>query len=153
MSAAAIPDRVAGNVTPRIISQRVVPSASAPSSRSAGTCMKSSRQMLATIGTTMIVRISPAVNRPVPVASDAPKMPMNPSLRCSHGSRWFARNGPRTRIPQRPRTTLGIAASISISEPTTPLTPFGASSVRYSAIPIASGAEISRAIRDEIAVP
>ena len=64
MIAAAIPVRVAGRMTPRTISQRVAPSASAPSSSSFGTCRNSSRQMLAMIGTIMIVRITPAVNRP-----------------------------------------------------------------------------------------
>ena len=79
--------------------------------------------MLAMIGTIMIVRIRPAVNRPVPVAVGAPKIGMKPRCSCSHGSRWCARNGPSTRMPQRPRTTLGIAASISTSEPTMPRTP------------------------------
>ena len=56
-------------------------------------------------------------------------------------------------MPQRPSTTLGIAASVSTSEPTIPRTPRGASSLRYSAIAIASGVAITSAINDEIAVP
>ena len=58
------------------------------------------------------------------------------------------RTGPSTRIPQRPSTTLGIAASISTSAPTTPPTPRGASSLRKRAIAIASGAAISSAISE-----
>ena len=64
ITAAAIPERVAGKITPRTISQRVAPSASAPSSSSRGTPKKSSRLIDATIGTIMIVRITAAVNRP-----------------------------------------------------------------------------------------
>ncbi len=45
--------------TPRTISQRVAPSASAPSRSSGGTVVNSSRVTLATIGTTMIVRTAP----------------------------------------------------------------------------------------------
>ena len=63
---AAMPGRVDGRTTPRTISQRVVPSASAPSLSSLGTLRKSSRLIVAMIGTTMIVRIEPAVkSRPV----------------------------------------------------------------------------------------
>jgi hypothetical protein len=51
-TAAVIPLRVYGITTPRTISQRVVPSASAPSSSSRGTAKNSSRQMLEMIGTT-----------------------------------------------------------------------------------------------------
>ena len=50
-------------------------------------------------------------------------------------------------MPQSPSTTLGIAASISTSEPTTPRTPCGASSLRKSPIAIASGPAISTANR------
>ena len=86
----------------------------------------------------MIARTSPAMKMPldwgVPLKSG-----MKPSVSCSHGSRWLATNGPSTRIPQSPSTTLGIAASVSTSAPTMPPTPRGASSLRKSAIAIASG--------------
>ena len=39
-------------------------------------------------------------------------------------------SGARIRIPQKPRITLGIAASISTSGPTMPRTPAGASRLR-----------------------
>ena len=129
-TAAVIPLRVYGMTTPRTISQRVVPRASAPSSSSRGTARNSSRQMLEMIGTTMIVRINPAVKRPVPACDGAPNSGMNPRLRCSQGSTCIPRNGPSTKMPQRPRTTLGIAASISTSVAMIPRTPFGASSLR-----------------------
>ena len=62
MSAAEIPARAYGKTTPRITSQRVAPRASAPSLSSCGMPRKSSRQMLETIGTIMIVRIRMAAN-------------------------------------------------------------------------------------------
>ena len=61
ISAAAMPPRAYGKTTPRTISQRVVPSASAPSFSSRGTPRKSSREMLETIGRIMIVRTTIAV--------------------------------------------------------------------------------------------
>jgi hypothetical protein len=64
MSAALTPVRVYGSTTPRTISQRVAPSASAPSSSSVGTLMKSSLQMLEQIGTTMIVKTRIAIRIP-----------------------------------------------------------------------------------------
>ncbi len=56
-------------------------------------------------------------------------------------------------MPQRPSTTLGIAASVSTSAVTGPLRKFGESSVRNSAIPIASGAARMSAPSEVIAVP
>ena len=63
------------------------------------------------------------------------------------------RNGPITTIPQRPSTTLGIAASSSTSIPTGVLSTPGASSVRNSAIAIAIGTAIRSAISDVASVP
>ena len=40
---------------------------------------------------------------------------MKPSVPCSHGSTCSCTKGARTRMPQKPRMTLGIAASISTS--------------------------------------
>ena len=60
--AATTPPRVKGMITPRTISQRVSPRPYAPSFRSGGTLLKSSRLTLAVIGTIMIVRIRIAVN-------------------------------------------------------------------------------------------
>ncbi len=66
MSAAAMPPRAYGNMTPLTISQRVVPSASAPSFRSCGTPRNSSRLMLETIGRIMIAKMTIAVKIPAP---------------------------------------------------------------------------------------
>ena len=62
-------------------------------------------------------------------------------------------NGPSTRIPQRPTTTLGTAASISISDAIGARMPGGASSVRKRPIAIESGAAISIAANDVTIVP
>ena len=152
ITAAAIPGRDEERTTPLTISQRVAPSASAPSSSSRGTLRNSSRQTLATIGTTMIASTSPAMKMPLDCGVPL-KSGMKPSVSCSHGSRWFAANGPSTRIPQSPSTTLGTAASVSTSAPTMPPTPRGASSLRKSAIAIASGTAITSAISEVTAVP
>src|SRR5258706_2919390 len=56
-------------------------------------------------------------------------------------------------MPQSPITTLGIAASVSTREVTGARSTRGASSVRKSAQPIASGAASARAKSDVIAVP
>src|SRR5438477_538526 len=98
ISAAAIPERAYGKTTPRIISQRVVPSASAPSFRSRGTPRKSSRLTLETIGVIMIVRTRIAGRRPK-IDGSPRKSGMKPSVRLRNGSRWSATNGPITRIP------------------------------------------------------
>src|SRR3954466_14237636 len=65
ITAAPMPGFDEESTTPLTISQRVAPSASAPSSSSSGTLRKSSRQTLATIGTTMIARIRPAMKMPL----------------------------------------------------------------------------------------
>src|ERR671925_1347196 len=152
MSAAAIPEREYGRTTPRIISQRVVPSASAPSLSSRGTPRKSSRETLETIGVIMIVSTRIAGRRPK-IDGSPRKSGRKPKVCFSHGSRWFATNGPMTRIPQRPTTTLGTAASISTSAPIGPRSQRGASSVRKSAIAIESGPAIRSAPSELTAVP
>ena len=87
--------------------------------------------VLATIGTTMIVSTTAAVSNPVPADGMSPlKNGVQPSALFSTGSRCCARNGPSTRIPHKPTTTLGIAASSSTSAPITSRMPRGASSLR-----------------------
>ena len=82
------------------------------------------------IGTIMIVRIRLAVKTLAPVVWGAPKIGMKPSVSCSQGSKVPCTNGARIRMPQKPRMTLGMAASISTSGPITPRTPAGASRLR-----------------------
>ena len=139
--------------TPRIDSQRVEPSASAPSVRSCGTRMKSSRQIADVIGMIMIVRTSAAGR--MPACEGVPeKTGSSPSgVSWIQGSRWSRTHGPKTRIPQRPSTTLGIAASSSTIVAIGAATRRGAISVRNSAIAIESGVAITSAITDVTTVP
>ena len=59
-----MPGAAYANMTPRIASQRVEPSASAPSIRSRGVRAKSSRQIAEVIGMIMIVSTSAAGSMP-----------------------------------------------------------------------------------------
>ena len=113
--AAVTPEAVVGRTTPRTTSQRVAPRALAPSCISRGTARKRSREIEAMIGMIMIVRIRLAVKTLAPVVCGGPKSGMKPSVSCSQGSMCDWTKGARTRIPQKPRMTLGIAASISTS--------------------------------------
>ena len=56
-------------------------------------------------------------------------------------------------MPQKPRITLGIAASISTSGPMTPRTRRGASRLRYRPMAIPIGVAITSAIAELTAVP
>ena len=89
----------------------------------------------------MIVSTTEAVRYPLPANPlvSPLKIGVQPRNDCRNGSRWFSMKGLSTMIPQRPRITLGIAASISTSAPIESRSTRGASSVRKSAIPIASG--------------
>ena len=73
--------------------------------------------------------------------------------RWSQGSRFSATQGPKTRMPQRPSTTLGIAASSSTIVAIGDAIRLGAISVRNSAIAIESGVASRRAITDVTVVP
>ena len=82
------------------------------------------------IGTTITVRITPAVKTLSPVVCGAPNTPVKPRTSCSAGSMCACMKGASTMIPQKPRITLGIAASISTSGPTIVRTERGASMLR-----------------------
>ncbi len=86
--------------------------------------------MEAVIGTIMIASTSTAVNIVLPEIGRVAKKGVQPSASFSHGPNWSCTTGPRMMMPHSPSTTLGMAASISTSEPTTPRTPPGASSLR-----------------------
>jgi hypothetical protein len=118
-----------------------------------GTPRKSSRQRLEMIGTIMIVRIRIAANTLEPTGGGGPKIGRKPSAPCSAGPSVLTMNGPRTRIPQSPRTTVGTAASSSTSGPTTERIQRGASSVRKRAIAIAIGVARSSAPNEVTTVP
>src|SRR6476646_6009423 len=101
-------------MTPRIASPRVDPSAIAPSIRSRGVRENSSRQIAEVIGMIMIVSTSAAGS--IPACDGSPeKSGHQPRKLCSHGSSVSRTQGPKTRMPQSPRTTLGTAASSSTS--------------------------------------
>ena len=78
---------------------------------------------------------------------------MKPSDEWRAGSTWSRRIGARTRSPQSPITTLGIAASVSTSAVTGPRIPRGASSLRKSAMPSAIGVAMTSAATEVTAVP
>jgi hypothetical protein len=108
--------------------------------------------MLEMIGRIMIVRTTIAVKMLEPVLA-GPNSGMNPSAEWSAGITSERSTGPSTMIPQSPITTLGIAASVSTSAVTGPRIQRGASSVRKSAMPIASGVARSKAPSEVTAVP
>ena len=91
-----------GRTVIRIISQRVAPSASAPSWSLRGVCEKTSRATAETIGRIITVRTMPATSIVRPVTEAGPsKNGMKPSFCSSHSSTGTAA-GPRTKIPQSP---------------------------------------------------
>ena len=147
-----MPGAAYANITPRIASHRVEPSAIAPSMRSRGVRAKSSRQMADVIGMIMIVSTSAAGSMPACDGSPE-KIGRKPSVLSSHGSRCSATQGPKTRMPQRPSTTLGIAASSSTIVAIGAASRRGAISVRNSAIAIESGVARSRAMNEVTIVP
>ena len=153
MQAATTPLEVVGRTIPRTTSQRVAPRAPAPSFSSAGTDWKRSREIEAMIGITMIVRIRLAVKTLSPVVSGVPKIGRKPSVLCRNGSTWACTNGARTSRPQKPRMTLGIAASNSTSGPTTPRTPWGPAGSGRARSRSRSGAPRMRAKAEVTAVP
>ncbi len=93
MSAAAMPPRAYGKTTPRIISQRVVPSPSAASFNSDGTPRKSSRLMLETIGRIMIASTMIAVKMLAPAADGGPKSGIQPKTEWSQRSMCRTQRG------------------------------------------------------------
>ena len=78
---------------------------------------------------------------------------MKPRWAIIHGSTCSLRNGPRMRIPQRPSTTLGMAASSSTIVPTGVRSTRGASSLRKSPMAIATGTAMSSATSAVTSVP
>ena len=112
----------------------------------------SSRQIAEVIGMIMIVSTSAAGS--IPACDGSPeKSGHQPRKLCSHGSSVSRTHGPKTRMPQSPRTTLGIAASSSTSVAIGAAARRGAISVRKSAIAIESGVASSSAMIDVTTVP
>src|SRR4051812_45098405 len=150
--AATIPPFTYGSATLRTISQRVAASATDASLTSRGTLSRSSRQIDDVIGTIMIVSTTIATRTPA-CEGEPEKNGSQPSQSSRNGSICARMNGPSTKIPQSPTTTLGTAASISTSDPIGARMTGGASSVRKSAIAIESGAASTTAPNDVTIVP
>jgi hypothetical protein len=104
------------------------------------------------MGSAIIVRTTIATRTPL-CSGDPEKRGNQPKVPCRNGSMSERMNGPRTRMPQSPTTTLGTAASISTSEAIGGRIAGGASSVRKSPIATASGAASSIAPKDVTSVP
>ena len=94
-----------------------------------GTVLRTSRETDETIGTSMIARIMPPASSPIPYGG-----PLNsgsqPSVLPSAGSTALRSHGAITKMPQRPRITLGMEASSSTTKDRTVETPAGAISAR-----------------------
>ena len=109
--------------------------------------------MLETIGTIMIVRIRIAANMFEPTVGFVLKIGIQPNVPWIAGPRVPVMNGPSTRIPQSPRTTLGIAASSSTSGATAWRIQAGASSLRKRAMASEMGVARSSAPNDVTSGP
>ena len=95
-------ERPNGSTVVLIISQRVAPSACAPSCSLRGVCEKTSRETAEMIGRIITARTSPTTSIVRPVIEAGPaKIGMKPSFASSHFIAGTAA-GPRTKMPQRP---------------------------------------------------
>ena len=111
--AAAIPARAYGKMTPRTISHRVAPSASAPSLSS---LRHAEEELTADARDDRDDHDREDQDRGEHARADRRRGAEDREKAerpCSAGPSVLTMNGPRTRIPQSPRTTLGTAASIS----------------------------------------
>ena len=123
-----MPARPYGSTADHTASHRVAPSARAASRWWFGTASSTSRQTALMYGRIMMARMMPAASIELPRKSPA-KNGVQPSVAWTAGTTCRS-NGIRTKIPQRPYTTLGIAASNSTRVPTGPRNHSGANSVR-----------------------
>ena len=115
MVAPIIPELAAGNSSLNIVSQRVAPRDMEALRKSTGTDINTSRLMEATVGKIIIDKSIPAGNIPGPKGSllnrgNQLKLSNND---CCKGNK----NGMRTKIPQSPTMTLGIAEINSTMNP------------------------------------
>ena len=116
MTAAMTPGWPYGSTAVRIISHLVAPRASAASSFIVGVCRKTSRDSEVMIGSTMIAstRLPSRIERPN--GPSPPKSGIQPKYWLSQTEK--SRTGSmKTSRPQRPKTTLGTAASRSMTKP------------------------------------
>src|SRR5919199_805688 len=156
MTAPTMPPKLCGKTAPRIISHRVAPSAHAACFSDSGTVANTSRMIDVTIGMIMMATMMPAVMNPRPVETGCPNSV--PSTGTSPRPLWTAwytltSAGPITMMPNSPKTTEGTEASTTMIVTTVLRSRRGASSVRYSAMPMAIGTANTSAIRDTTVVP
>ncbi len=145
VTAATTPPRTYGTIDAphHLPARRAEPDRSLLRARSARST-KSSRQIDDVIGMIMIVSTTIAVKTVDSTCCGRRRRSGSSRSSCSGTARRAARRtAPSTKMPQSPITTLGTAASISISVPTGPRIDGGASSLRKSPIAIESGAASS----------
>ena len=117
-----------------------------------GTATRISREIVTIVGRIMIARMTPAAKSPIPNAGPL-KIGIQPKLSTMNDSTVTLRNGPRTKTPQRPMTTEGIAASSSMTKVSGTEIRLGAYSARKIAVSNPIGAAMTIAIADERMVP
>ena len=88
-----------------------------------------SREIVTMVGRIMIARMTPALNRPTPYVGP-PRNGIQPKTDTIQASTVSRRNGARTKTPHSPMTTLGMAASNSITKVSGVASRRGASSDR-----------------------
>ena len=141
-----------GTTTFHVASQCVAPSANAASRCSTGTASSTSRETERMNGTAMMASTRPAARNPTPYIG-----PWNsgrkPSVDFKNGSTTFLSTGTRTKMPSKPKITLGTAASSSMTNVRASEMRGGASSARKIAAPTPSGTAISRATAEVTTVP
>src|ERR1051326_8808200 len=73
----------------------------------------------------------------------------NPRPLLNHGNKCSRHHGTITKIPHKPRITLGTAAKSSMKSVITCRSQFGATSVKYTAVAMLSGTAMTSAMPDE----
>src|SRR5262245_44028692 len=132
-------------------SKRVAPSAYAASRCAGGTALSTSRDTDEVNGITITDRMSAADSRPTP--SGGPLNSGSWRRRSGHDDSNDRTAGTRTKMPQRPYTIDGIAASSSVRNTSGWRSRGGHNSAMNTAIPSAMGVAITSARTDEYSVP
>ncbi len=150
--APVMPTLLVGRTTLAIISQRVDPKANIASRSSCGTARITSLEIAVMVGRIIIAKTRLAVRTPIP--SDGPwKRGRKPRLFSKNWPGPTLNQGASTKRPQRPKTTLGTAASSSTVKDAGFFSQGGASSLKKMAVPIPRGPARAKASKDVIRVP
>jgi hypothetical protein len=114
--------------------------------------MSASLEIAVIIGKVIIAKITPAGSIPGPVG-ELLKIGIQPKVELSHFPQ-LERMGMRTKIPQMPYTTLGIAASNSTRNTITVFTWDGKKfSLSNTAVPTPIGTAMSKPMKELMRVP